>query len=227
MPSSPIVFVVDDDASVRESLELLVNSACWQAEIFASAHEFLSRPRAEEPCCLVLDIALPDVNGLDVQRLLEDRTEMPIIFITAYGDVPTTVRAMKAGAIDFLTKPFDAERLLLAVAYALERSANTLARRAQVQKLRVSYESLTPRERQVLALVVDGRLNKQVGHELGISEITVKAHRGRLMRKMQAQSVADLVRMVLTMGEGKGTTPLGPFMPALKPQARQAFRANA
>jgi FixJ family two-component response regulator len=200
MPTAPIVFVVDDDVSVRNSLELLVRSVGWHAETFATATEFLRRQPADGPSCLVLDVALPDVSGLDLQALLADRTGMPVIFITGHADVPMTVRAMKAGAADFLTKPFEAEMLLFAVRLALERSTVALARKAQWEAVRDCYESLSRREREVLALVVDGRLNKQVGGELGISEITVKAHRGKVMRKMQADSLPDLVRKALILG---------------------------
>jgi len=193
---SPIVFVVDDDISVRESLELLIQSQGWQPELFESAQEFLARPRALVPSCLVLDISLPGLNGLELQkRVAAERKDMPIIFITGYGDVPKTVQAMKAGAVEFLTKPFDDEILLTAVRQALERSRVALSRQIEMQELRERYASLTPRERQVMALVVSGLLNKQVGGELGISEITVKAHRGQVMQKMKANSVADLVKM--------------------------------
>jgi len=193
---TPIVFVVDDDVSVRESLELLIQSAGWQPETFASAQEFLARPRLLAPSCLVLDVSLPDLNGLDLQqRIASDRIDMPIIFITGHGDVPMTVRAMKAGAVEFLTKPFGEEVLLSAVRSALERSQTALGQEAEMRTLRNCYESLSRREREVMALVVSGLLNKQVGGELGISEITVKAHRGRVMRKMKADSLADLVNM--------------------------------
>ena len=192
----PIVFIVDDDISVRESLELLIQTQGWQPETFASAGEFLDRPRALVPSCLVLDISLPGLNGLELQkRVAVERTDMPIIFITGYGDVPKTVQAMKAGAVEFLTKPFNDEVLLGAVRQALERSRLALSRDTEMQELRDRYASLTPRERQVMMLVVSGLLNKQVGGELGISEITVKAHRGQVMQKMKADSLAALVKM--------------------------------
>ena len=194
--AKPIVFVVDDDLSVRESLELLIQNEGWQPKTFASAREFLDFPRAVVPSCLLLDISLPGLNGLELQkRLAAERTDMPIIFITGYGDVPKTVQAMKAGAVEFLTKPFNQEVLLTAIRQALERSRLTLAQEAQMQELQHHYASLTPREREVMALVVSGLLNKQVGGELGISESTVKAHRGQVMQKMKADSVADLVKM--------------------------------
>jgi len=190
------VFVVDDDVSVRESLELLVRCEGWQPETFASAQEFLDRPRVHIPNCLVLDVSLPDLNGLDLQRLIAgERTDMPIIFITGHGDVPMTVQAMKAGAVEFLTKPFSDDVLLTAIRAALERSRVALSLEAEMRKLRDRYASLSQRERQVMALVVSGLLNKQIGGELGISEITVKAHRGKVMQKMKADSLADLVKM--------------------------------
>jgi FixJ family two-component response regulator len=185
----PVVFVVDDDISVRESLELLIRYAGWQPETFASAQEFLARPRVDVPSCLVLDVALPDLNGLDLQKRVVDRTDMPIIFITGHGDVPTTVQAMKAGAVEFLTKPFGEEAMLNAIRHAIERSQTALEQKAEKQALRERYASLSAREREVMALVVSGLLNKQVAAGLGISEITVKAHRGQMMRKMKADSV--------------------------------------
>jgi FixJ family two-component response regulator len=198
-PSAPVVFVVDDDVSVRESLELLIRQAGWQPETFASAQAFLGRPRLDGPSCLILDVALPDLTGLDVQKRVVDRTDMPIIFITGYGDVPTTVQAMKAGAVEFLTKPFDDEALLDAIRHAIARSQAALRQAADRQALRARHMSLSPRERQVMALVISGLLNKQVAGELAISEITVKAHRGQVMRKMKADSLADLVRMAATL----------------------------
>jgi len=192
----PIAFVVDDDVSVRESLELLISFAGWQPETFASAEEFLARPRAVAPSCLVLDVSLPDLNGLDLQKLIAaDRIDMPIIFITGHGDVPMTVRAMKAGAVEFLTKPFNDDVLLSAIRHAIERSIAALDREAEIQALRDCYASLTPREREIMALVDSGLSNKQVRFKLGISEITVKAHRGKVMQKMKADTIADLVKM--------------------------------
>jgi FixJ family two-component response regulator len=198
---TPTVFVVDDDASVRKSLELLIDSAGWQSETFASAQEFLHRPRVMAPSCLVLDMSLPDLDGLELQkRVAPDRCDMPIIFISGYGDVSTTVRAMKAGAIEFLTKPFSDDVLLDAIRGAIERSVTALREESERQVLRSCCASLTPREREVMALVVSGLLNKQVGGELGISEITVKAHRGQVMRKMKAGSLPALVTMASRLG---------------------------
>ena len=194
------VFVVDDDSSVRESLELLITSAGWQPLSFESAQEFLAFPRATVPSCLVLDVTLPGLNGLELQKQLADRTDMPIIFITGYGDVRMSVQAMKAGAVEFLTKPFKDEALLDAVRGAIERSRAALKQESAMRALRGCYTSLTPREREVMVLVVSGLLNKQVAGELGISEITVKAHRGQVMRKMKADSLPDLVTMAARLG---------------------------
>jgi len=193
--AKPIVFVVDDDAWVRESLETLIHDEGWQSETFASAQEFLDRPRTSTPTCLVLDVSLPGLNGLELQERLAERTEMPIIFITGHGDIPMSVGAMKAGAVEFLTKPFNDEALLAAIRQALERSCLAIAQETEMRVLRERYASLTPRERDVMALVVSGLLNKQVAGELGITESTVKAHRGQVMQKMMANSVADLVKM--------------------------------
>ncbi|SNS82645.1 response regulator transcription factor [Pseudomonas segetis] len=192
----PIVFVVDDDISVRESLELLIRFANCQPELFESAQDFLSYPAPEVPSCLVLDINLPGLNGLDLQTAIaNERPDMPIIFITGYGDIPRTVRAMKAGAVEFLTKPFDDSVLLKAIADAHESSRIAMEREQCLRSLRKRYASLTPREQQIMAMVVAGHMNKVIAADLDISEITVKAHRGKAMRKMKARSLADLVRM--------------------------------
>jgi len=195
VPATPVVFVVDDDISVRESLELLIRRAGWRPETYGSAQDFLSRPRDEAPSCLVLDVQLPDLNGLDLQQRVADRDDMPIIFITGHGDIPMSVRAMKAGAAEFLTKPFERDVMLEAIQRALERSREALTRASELQTLRERYASLTPREREVLSWVVSGLLNKQVGAELSMTEATVKAHRGKIMHKMKADSLADLVRI--------------------------------
>jgi FixJ family two-component response regulator len=192
----PTVFVVDDDVSVRESLELLVQSAGWQSQTFSTASDFLASPKQVVPCCMVLDVNLPDLNGLELQeRIAAERSEMPIIFLSGHVDIPMTVRAMKRGALEFLTKPFDSDTLLNAVRYAIRRSEVTLRREMEFRTLRADFDALTSREREVMALVATGLLNKQVGLELGISEITVKAHRGNVMRKMRADSFAQLVNM--------------------------------
>lgn len=197
MPNAmPIVFIVDDDISVRESLELLIRNENWKPETFASAQEFLNHPSTLAPSCLVLDLSLPGLNGLELQKQLAvEHLDLPIIFITGCGDVPKSVQAMKAGAVEFLTKPLDYEVLVSAIRNALQQSRAALAQDSEMREVRDRYASLTPREQQVMALVVSGLLNKQVGGELGISEITVKAHRGRVMQKMKANSLADLVRM--------------------------------
>ena len=199
----PIVFVVDDDISVRESLELLLRCEGWQSQTFASAQEFLIYPRPLVPSCLVLDFSLPGLNGLEVQKHVAiERPDIPVIFITGYRDVPVTVQAMKAGAVEFLTKPFSENALLSAIRAGLERSRVALSREAQMKVLQDRYASLSGRERQVMALVVSGLLNKQIGGELRISEITVKAHRGKVMQKMRADSLADLVRMAAKLRLG-------------------------
>jgi FixJ family two-component response regulator len=201
--AKPIVFVVDDDVWIRESLQTLLEDEGWQPETFGSAQEFLDRPRLFTPTCLVLDVSLPGLNGLDLQkRVAAERTDMPIIFITGHGDIPMSVGAMKAGAVEFLTKPFNDDVLLTAIRQALERSRLALAQEVEMQELRDRHASLTPRERDVMALVVSGLLNKQVAGELGITESTVKAHRGQVMQKMRANSVADLVKMTAILQQG-------------------------
>jgi len=200
--SSPggMVFVLDDDVSVRESLELLIRTAGWEPRLFAAAADFLAEPLPAVPSCLVLDMALPDLDGLDVQKRIAGRRGMPVIVITGCGSVPMTVEAMKAGAVEFLTKPFPDTLLLDAIASALQESRRVLERDAEDQELQRCYRSLTRREQEVMGLVVSGLLNKQVGAELGTSEITIKAHRGRVMRKMGAKSLAGLVRMADRLG---------------------------
>jgi FixJ family two-component response regulator len=201
LSATPIVFVVDDDPSVREALESLIVQAGWRAQVFESAQDFLGFPRASAPSCLVLDVTMPGLNGLELQSLIAgDRIDMPIIFITGHADVPMTVKAMKAGAVEFLTKPVSEDVLLNAIGSAISRSRMTLDQESESQALRSLYAKLTPRERDVMTLVVRGLLNKQVGGELGMAEITVKAHRGQVMRKMKAATFADLVNMGTRLG---------------------------
>lgn len=208
LQAKPIVFVVDDDVSVRESLELLIQFAGWQPETFASAEEFLARSRVLTPSCLLLDVSLPNLSGLELQKLIaSDRMDMPIIFITGHGDIPMTVQAMKGGAVEFLAKPIDDNVLLSAIRNALKRSASALAEQTELQALRDCYASLTPREREVMRLVVSGMLNKQIGLKLDISEITVKAHRGKMMQKMKAGSLAELVRTAVRLGLAPARNP--------------------
>jgi FixJ family two-component response regulator len=202
---TPVVFVVDDDVSVRESLEALIETAGWRTKTFATALDFLDNSSDASPSCLVLDVSLPGLSGLDLQQRLGERRDRPIIFITGHGDIPMSVRAMKAGAVEFLTKPFSDEVLLTAIRHAIESSSTALDRESELEKLRQAYALLSRREREVMTRVVSGRLNKQVGSELGISEITVKAHRGQVMRKMHADSLADLVRMAAALD-----LPVGP-----------------
>jgi FixJ family two-component response regulator len=191
---TPMVFVVEDDASVREALAGLIRSAGWNAEVYVSGQEFLSRPMPDVPSCLVLDVGLPGLSGLDLQsRMAELQQNIPIVFITGHGDIPMSVRAMKAGAVEFLTKPFVDQDLLDAIQVAIERDRVARSEEVQLRELRDCHASLTPREQQVLELVISGRLNKQAAAELGISEITIKVHRGRVMAKMRATSLPDLV----------------------------------
>jgi len=199
-----VVFVVDDDVSVRESLEALLQLEGWDVRTYDSAQEFLASSKFTGPSCLVLDVNLPDLSGLDLQkRIAPDRSHVPVIFITGCGDVPTTVKAMKAGAVEFLTKPFSDDTLLSAVREALERSEVALDRQQEMSAIQGRHDLLSQRERQVMSLVIIGLLNKQIAHELDISEITVKAHRGQVMRKMSAGSLADLINQAAKLGLGQ------------------------
>jgi FixJ family two-component response regulator len=214
MEPSPTVFVVDDDISVRESLELLIRKHGWHPETFVSAHEFLARPQRLAPSCLVLDFSLPGLNGLELQkRVAVELPYMPIIFLTGFGDIPMSVQAMKAGAVEFLTKPFSNESLLSAIRNAIERSRVKLDSETEIRALRARFAALTKRERQVMTLLVSGMLNTQVGYELDITEITVKFHRGNLMRKMEAESFADLVNMATRLRLTQSSKVKAPAVP--------------
>ena len=196
-----VIAIVDDDPWARDGLQRLIRSAGWRAETFASAQEFLTRPAAEGPRCLVLDLQMPELSGLDLQKqMAEVGLEIPIVFLTGHGDIPASVQAMKAGAVEFLTKPVDEQKLLQAIQEAIERDRRTRQRHAAMRELRERYESLTAREQEVLQQVISGLLNKQIAAELNITEVTVKFHRGHIMRKMRVNSLADLVRMAESLG---------------------------
>ena len=214
VPDVPTVFVVDADASVREALEVVIRSAGWQPRTAASAEEFLARPRVLAPSCLMVELRLPTLTGLELQRLIAERTEMPVIFMSERIDVQSAIQAMKAGAVEVLTKPLVTDSLLPAIRCAIERSRAALDELARIQVLLERHASLTARERQVMSLVVSGRLNKQVGGDLGITEFTVKVHRGRMMRKMRASSFAELVTMVESLRHLTGTTVAGRHLPS-------------
>ena len=205
--ADPVVFIIDEDASNRDSLASMVDREGWQPETFASARSFLARPRICAPSCLILDVGLPDINGLDLQRSISAaRSDMPIIFVAGTCDISMAVQAMKAGAIEFFTKPFDKRDLLDAIRSALEISREAICRETQLRALEKRYETLSRREREVMALVASGRMNKQVGGDLGISEITVKAHRGKAMQKMEASSLAHLVMIAARLGVASQTS---------------------
>ena len=214
VPDVPTVFIVDADASVREAMEVVIRSAGWQPKTAASAEEFLARPRVLGPSCLMVELRLPALTGLELQRLIAERTEMPVIFMSEHIDVQSAIQAMKAGAVEVLTKPLVMESLLPALRCAIDRSRAALDQLARLQVLQERHASLTARERQVMSLVVSGRLNKQVGGDLGITEFTVKVHRGRLMRKMRASSFAELVTMVESLRRWTGTTAARIQMPS-------------
>ena len=199
---------MDDDPSIREGVGSLLRSAGWRVETFASAEEFLARPRANLPSCVLLDLQLPTLNGLDLQKWMNNvKLDVPVVFITGHGNIPASVQAMKAGAVEFLTKPFEEQQLFRAIAEAIERDRNIRTHQAQMHELQVRFDSLTPREQEVMRQVVTGLLNKQIAAELGISEFTVKVHRGQVMRKMQATSLADLVRMAQKLGIRSSESP--------------------
>lgn len=219
----PLVSVVDQDRSTRQALELLISSAGWTARTYACAWDFLARPRVLTPGCLIVDVTLPDLHGLELQQRIADRCEMPIIFITCQSDIRTTVRAMKAGALDFMVKPLRSDAMLNAIAAAIEHSRAALTREAELRSLRECHASLTFRERQVMALVVQGLRNKVIGAQLGICEITVKGHRGNVMRKMKVGSVPELVSVADKLALIPRASDDGTYRPAISHSSR-AFR---